>query len=103
LIYLFLSQNIYVILCYNLSDDVEEDDLKKIFSQHGYVNKIQVSINQKTGENKGFAIIEMETDAEEAAAIRALRGIEWMGRSLKVNRARTNYSISEICVDSTTN
>lgn len=45
----------------------------------------------------------METDAEEAAAIRALRGIEWMGRSLKVNRARTKYSISEICVDSTTN
>lgn len=87
----------------NLSDEVEEDDLRKIFSEHGYVNNIQLSLNQKTGEKKGFAIIEMETDTEEAAAIRALRGIEWMGRSLKVNRARTKYSISEICVDSTTN
>jgi RNA recognition motif-containing protein len=87
----------------NLSDEVEEDDLRKIFSEHGYVNNIQLSMNQKTGEKKGFAIIEMETDTEEAAAIRALRGIEWMGRSLKVNRARTKYSISEICVDSTTN
>lgn len=87
----------------NLSDEVEEDDLRKIFSEHGYVNNIQLSMNQKTGDKKGFAIIEMETDTEEAAAIRALRGIEWMGRSLKVNRARTKYSISEICVDSTTN
>lgn len=87
----------------NLSDEVEEDDLRKIFSEHGYVNNIQLYMNQKTGEKKGFAIIEMETDTEEAAAIRALRGIEWMGRSLKVNRARTKYSISEICVDSTTN
>ncbi|WP_414585693.1 RNA recognition motif domain-containing protein [Scytonema sp. PCC 10023] len=78
----------------NLSYEVEENDLIQIFSQHGYVNQIQVAVNQKTGEKKGFAIIEMKTDAEEAAAIRALRGIEWMGRSLKVNRARTKYSIS---------
>ncbi|WP_225225974.1 RNA-binding protein [Komarekiella delphini-convector] len=36
----------------------------------------------------------METGAEEAAAILKLRGIEWMGRTLKVNRANTKYSIS---------
>ncbi len=78
----------------NLSYEVEENNLRQIFSEHGYVKKIQVSMNQKTGKNRGFAVIEMETGAEEAAAIRALRGIEWMGRNLKVNRARTTYSIS---------
>ncbi|MFB2772855.1 RNA recognition motif domain-containing protein [Pelatocladus sp. BLCC-F211] len=77
----------------NLSDEVEENDLKVIFSKYGYVKKIQVSLNQKTGEKRGFAVIEMATSAEEASAIRALRGIELMGYSLKVNRAMTEYSI----------
>jgi RNA recognition motif-containing protein len=30
----------------------------------------------------------MSTDAEESAAIEALDGAEWMGRNLKVNKAR---------------
>jgi RNA recognition motif-containing protein len=30
----------------------------------------------------------METKAQEAAAISALDGAEWMGRELKVNQAR---------------
>jgi RNA recognition motif-containing protein len=30
----------------------------------------------------------MGTDAEETAAIEALDGAEWMGRDLKVNKAR---------------
>ncbi|TBR58882.1 RNA-binding protein [Mastigocladus laminosus UU774] len=77
----------------NLSDEVEENDLKVIFSEYGYVKKIQVSLNQKTGEKRGFAVVEMATATEETAAIRALRGIELMGHSLKVNRAMTEYSI----------
>ncbi|MBW4432238.1 MAG: RNA-binding protein [Pelatocladus maniniholoensis HA4357-MV3] len=77
----------------NLSDEIEENDLKRIFSEYGYVNKIQISLNQKTGEKRGFAVVEMATGTEEAEAIRALRGIELMGYSLKVNRAMTEYSI----------
>jgi RNA recognition motif-containing protein len=78
----------------NLTSEVEENDLRKIFSEHGSVKKIQIHINQKTNEKKGFVVVEMETGAEEAAAIRELRGIRWMGRNLKVNRAKTEYSIS---------
>ena len=37
---------------------------------------------------RGFAFVEMETEAEEAAAIEALDGAEWMGRGLKVNKAK---------------
>ncbi|MCG8367887.1 MAG: RNA-binding protein, partial [Pseudanabaenales cyanobacterium] len=36
----------------------------------------------------GFAFVEMTTEAEEAAAIDALDGAEWMGRDLKVNKAK---------------
>ncbi|NJM71504.1 MAG: RNA-binding protein [Scytonema sp. RU_4_4] len=73
----------------NLSYKVEENDLKRVFSKYGVVKQVQVSINQKTGEKKGFAVVEMETDAEEVAAIRSLRGLELMGHSLKMNKART--------------
>jgi RNA recognition motif-containing protein len=37
---------------------------------------------------RGFGFVEMGTDAEEAAAIDALDGAEWMGRDLKVNKAK---------------
>ncbi|KOP25064.1 RNA-binding protein [Hapalosiphon sp. MRB220] len=77
----------------NLSDEVEENDLKVIFSEYGYVKRIQVSLNKKTGDKRRFAVIEMATSTEEVAAIRALRGIDLMGNSLKVNRAMTEYSI----------
>ena len=37
---------------------------------------------------RGFGFVEMGTDAEEQAAIDALDGAEWMGRDLKVNKAK---------------
>lgn len=73
----------------NLSDEVKELDLKQIFSQYGSVKRVRLPIDKKTGEKRGFAFVEMETDAQEAAAIQALLGTEWMGRSLKVNKAIT--------------
>lgn len=37
---------------------------------------------------RGFAFVEMDTDVEEASAIEALDGAQWMGRNLKVNKAK---------------
>jgi len=37
---------------------------------------------------KRVKIIEMSSDAEEEAALAALDGSEWMGRRLKVNKAK---------------
>lgn len=73
----------------NLSDEVKELELKQIFSEYGSVKRVRLPIDKKTGEKRGFAFVEMETDAQEAAAIQALLGTEWMGRSLKVNKAIT--------------
>jgi len=72
----------------NLSHEVKEDDLKRIFLDYGTVKQVQVPTNQKTGKNRGFAVVEMETCAEEISAVQMLRGSEWMGRILIVNRAR---------------
>jgi RNA recognition motif-containing protein len=73
----------------NLSHEIEDEDIRQVFLKYGSIKRILVSTNQKTGEKRGFAVVEMETDTEEVAAIHALRGTEWMGYSLKINKART--------------
>ncbi|WP_138500659.1 RNA recognition motif domain-containing protein [Nostoc sp. PA-18-2419] len=72
----------------NLSYEVKEDDLRQVFSEYGTVKDVQLPIDRETGRVRGFGFVKMETDAEEAAAIEALDNAEWMGRSLKVNKAK---------------
>lgn len=72
----------------NLSYQVAEDDLKQAFAEHGTVKRIQLPTDRETGRVRGFAFVEMGTEAEEATAIEALDGAEWMGRDLKVNKAK---------------
>jgi RNA recognition motif-containing protein len=72
----------------NLSYEVKEDDLKHVFSEYGTVKNVQLPIDRETGRVRGFAFVEMEAEAEETAAIDALDNAEWMGRSLKVNKAK---------------
>ncbi len=72
----------------NLSYEVKEQDLKEIFAEYGTVNRVQLPTDRETGKVRGFAFVEMGTAAEESAAIEALDGAEWMGRELKVNKAK---------------
>ncbi|NJP09603.1 MAG: RNA-binding protein [Leptolyngbyaceae cyanobacterium RU_5_1] len=50
--------------------------------------RLQLLIDRETGRSRGFGFVEMSTDDEESAAIDALDGADWMGRDLKVNKAR---------------
>ena len=72
----------------NLSYDVEEQDLKEVFLEYGTVKRVQVATDRETGQKRGFAFVEMGPEDEEAAASDALDGAEWMGRNLKVNKAK---------------
>lgn len=72
----------------NLSYQVKEDDLKLAFAEYGTVSRVQLPTDRETGRPRGFAFVEMEKETEEAAAIEALDGAEWMGRDLKVNKAK---------------
>ncbi|NJO40896.1 MAG: RNA-binding protein [Cyanobacteria bacterium CRU_2_1] len=72
----------------NLSYEVAEDDLAAIFAEYGTVKRVQLPVDRETGRTRGFGFVEMSSDDEEAAAIEALDGAEWMGRDLKVNKAR---------------
>ena len=72
----------------NLSYDVAENDLTGVFAEYGNVKRVQLPTDRETGRKRGFAFVEMGSDAEEDAAIAALDGAEWMGRGLKVNKAK---------------
>jgi RNA recognition motif-containing protein len=72
----------------NLSYQVTKEDLEQTFAEYGTVNRVQLPTDRETGRVRGFAFVEMGTEAEEASAIEALDGAEWMGRDLKVNKAR---------------
>ncbi|WP_413167298.1 RNA recognition motif domain-containing protein [Capilliphycus salinus ALCB114379] len=72
----------------NLAYEVTEDDLKSVFTDYGSVKRVHIPTDRETGRPRGFAFVEMDTDAEETAAIEELDGAEWMGRDLKVNKAK---------------
>jgi RNA recognition motif-containing protein len=72
----------------NLSYEVTQEDLSQVFAEYGTVSRVQLPTDRETGRLRGFAFVEMGTEAEESAAIEALDGAEWMGRALKVNKAK---------------
>lgn len=72
----------------NLSYKVTEADLTAVFAEYGSVTRVQLPVDRETGRMRGFGFVEMGADAEEDAAIEALDGAEWLGRDLKVNKAK---------------
>ena len=72
----------------NLSYDVTQDDLSDVFAEYGTVKRVQLPTDRETGRPRGFGFVEMNNEAEELKAIEALDGAEWMGRDIKVNKAK---------------
>ncbi len=79
-----MSKNLYV---GNLPFSTTADDLRDTFSAYGTVSRAQVISDRETGRSRGFGFVEMESGAE--AAIEALNGKDFQGRTLTVNEART--------------
>jgi RNA recognition motif-containing protein len=72
----------------NLPYEVGETELHELFARVGSVESVTVMRDQATGRARGFAFVEMSTDAEAQAAITQLNATEVGGRSLTVNEAR---------------
>jgi cold-inducible RNA-binding protein len=80
-----MSKKLYV---GNLSFQTTSQDLQELFGQAGTVESAQIIEDRDTGQSKGFAFVEMSSDAEAASAIDQFNGKEVAGRMLKVNEAR---------------
>ncbi|MCL1463575.1 RNA recognition motif domain-containing protein [Argonema galeatum] len=72
----------------NLSYEVISEDLSAVFAEYGTVKRVQLPTDRETGRLRGFGFVEMDSETEETAAIEALDGAEWMGRDMKVNKAK---------------
>ena len=73
----------------NLSFQTLEDDLIKAFEQDGRrVESARIMVDRETGRPRGFAFVEMASDADAQAAIQAMNGADLDGRPLKVNEAQ---------------
>jgi RNA recognition motif-containing protein len=72
----------------HLSNEVTQDDLIQLFEEYGTVKSVYVPTNKETGQPRGSAFVEMETDTQESTAIEALNGSKLMGRNIKVSKAK---------------
>ena len=72
----------------NLAYEIEKEDLSEVFNDYGTVERVYVPKDHQTGQARGFAFVELKSEANEAKAIQILDGAEWMGRDIKVDKAR---------------
>jgi len=72
----------------NLSYRATEADLRAVFADYGEVTRVVLPTDRETGRMRGFAFVDMTEEAQEDKAITELDGAEWMGRQLRVNKAK---------------
>lgn len=78
-----MAKSIYV---GNLPWSATEEEIRTAFGNFGEVLSVKMIEDRETGRPRGFAFVEMN-DQEALAAIEALDGTDFGGRSLKVNEA----------------
>lgn len=72
----------------NLSFQTTEHSLEDAFGQDGRkVASVSIMLDRDTGRSRGFAFVEMESDEDAQAAIKAMDGQDVDGRALRVNEA----------------
>ena len=72
----------------NLSYNTTEESLRNLFSQAGTVTSVAMIMDRDTGRPKGFAFVEMSSQAEVEKAISMFNEKELDSRNIKVNIAR---------------
>ena len=76
----------------NLPYTASEQDLQDLFSQAGAVDSVNVMRDMATGRARGFAFVEMGSDADAQKAIDQFNNTDFGGRNLTVNEARPKAS-----------
>ena len=72
----------------SLPYSMRDEDLEKLFAEHGKVTSAVVIMDRATNRSKGFGFVEFETEEEAQAAMKALNESEVEGRKIVVNEAR---------------
>ncbi len=80
-----MSKKLYV---GNLPYSANDQSLVDAFTECGSVQSAKVIMDRDSGRSKGFAFVEMSTDAEATNAITRFNGSDWDGRAMTVSEAK---------------
>ena len=80
----------------NLDYTVTSDELLTLFEPFGAVTMAEVQVRSRTGQSRGFGLVEMPNAAEAKAAIDALHGREYRERTLTVNESRPRRTVRDL-------
>ena len=72
----------------NLAYSTTEDELRTLFAQAGTIVSVAVIKDRDTGNSKGFAFVEMASQADAQKAISMFNSYRLGDRTLTVNPAR---------------
>jgi cold-inducible RNA-binding protein len=72
----------------NLPYTATEEELSSMFGQAGTVTSVAIIKDRETGRSKGFAFVEMGSNADAQKAVSMLNGQNMGGRDLRVSIAR---------------
>ncbi|NAW86648.1 RNA recognition motif domain-containing protein [Photobacterium halotolerans] len=75
------------LLVRNLSRSTTEQDIRKVFSEHGKVTECTLVLDQETGHSKGFAFVEMPDQDQAKAAIASLNMTSLAKSKIRVKKA----------------
>ena len=73
---------------YNLSRDISDANLQKLFSTFGTVNSAEVVRDKLNGRSKGNGVIEMPVETEARQAIESLDQTMMDGKKISVSELR---------------
>lgn len=77
--------NIYVS---NLGFNVQDEDLKELFTSYGEVSSAKIILDRETGRSRGFGFVEMSDNSAASTAISQLNETQVDGRTMRVTEAR---------------
>ncbi len=73
-----------------ISQDVSDNELRKLFEAFGFVSFVEIIKDKFTGESRGFGFVVMPIEREAKTAVKRLNGKEFRGLDIQVNEARTH-------------
>lgn len=68
----------------NLAYTITDTELQDLFAEYGAVTSCSIAKDRDTGRPRGFAFVEMESQASAEAAIRGLNGRQVGQRQMSV-------------------
>jgi cold-inducible RNA-binding protein len=72
----------------NLSKDTTQEELNALFTQAGDVTSVDIVLNRKRGESRGFGFVTMSAQSEADKAVSMFNSYSLDNHQLKVGLAR---------------